>query len=571
MSAALSWLRRSSSASSWVLSLALILGACDKGPGGSSGASEVPRPSDGTGRHIREIQAVAHAAGEPATTYGVDRPHELSDVEQAILSAVEKGYRGDLTHDPALSGMVHDLAVASPSRFDMPPTLLDALLAWHGVPDPEPAVVVVELQGSEHGCHLAAKPDCQDALEALVDEVLATLRASKGKPRWRVGVGVAAVDGGARTRMMVAIVERAVELEPIPVSVPAGGKIEIHGKLLGKRAAPRVERVDPKGRWTRLPAVVGTDGSIQSVVQCDAGNGPYQVEVLADGNLGPEVVANFRVFCGVDRPSEIRFGYERLGPKVTSADVVRGNFDLLNAEREARGLPILAWDDRAAMVAKAHSEDMAANGFVGHVSPTTGDAATRFERAGIVGTVVRENVARGYGPKGIHESLMNSPGHRANLLAPDITHVGIGVVFGEPESSAADAPRPVFLTQNFYAKVGADAPAKPSSALRDRVDAQRKQAGAKPLSWDKSLNQLAQRRADGAAGVGPGIGDEELKEKVFSLGVQSLEQHQVAAGSFEGLVALELWLELSAAAKIGVGVAQAGEGQGLVMVILVGS
>jgi uncharacterized protein YkwD len=290
--------------------------------------------------------------------------------------------------------------------------------------------------------------------------------------------------------------------------------------------------------------------------------------VLADGKLGPEVVANFKVFCGVDRPSEIRFGYERLGPKVTTADVVRGNFDLLNAEREARGLSILAWDDRAATVAKAHSEDMLANNFVGHVSPRTGDAAARFDRAGITGIVVRENVARGYGPKGIHESLMNSPGHRINLLAPDVTHVGIGVVFGEPESSAANAPRPVFLTQNFYAKPGADIPAKPSSALRDRVDEQRVAAGHGRLKWTQALNQIAQRRADAVAGLGPAMTDDELSEQLSGLGIGSLEQHQVAAGSFEGLVSLDVWASLPNEAKVGVGVAISGED--IVMVILVG-
>ncbi len=549
----------------WFWFACSLIVACDSG---GEGGTNAPHPSEGREGQIREIRAVAHASGTPAESYGVDRPHTPSAVEQAILTRVDEGYRGDLTHDPALSAMVRDLAISSPSRFDMPPTLLDALLSWHGVPDPEPAVVVVELQGSEHGCDRAPQPECEDALAALVEEVHATLAAVDGKPRWRYGVGVAAVEGGARTRMMVALVERAIELQPIPVSLPANGKFDLQGKLLGKRHEPRVERVDPRGQWARLPAVVGNDGSVRADIRCDAGNGAYQVEVLADGKLGPEVVANFKVFCGVDRPSKIEFGYERLGPKVTTADVVRGNFELLNAEREARGLQILAWDDRAATVAKAHSEDMLANNFVGHVSPRTGDAGARFERAGIHGIVVRENVARGYGPKGIHESLMNSPGHRANLLAPDVTHVGIGVVFGEPESSAPNAPRPVFLTQNFYAKPGADVPAKPSAALRDRVDAQRVAAGLSKIGWNAAMNQIAQRRADGVAGLGPGMSDDELREQVSGLGLASLEQHQVAAGSFEGLVSLDVWATLPSAAKVGVGVATTG-GE-VVLVILVG-
>jgi uncharacterized protein YkwD len=543
----------------------LLALACDPGTR-TNGGTDAPSPSEGTTKHIVEIEASARATGTPADTYGVDRPHQLSEVEAAILESIQSRHRGDLTHDPALSAMVRDLAVASPSRFDMPPTLLDALMAWHGVADPQPAVVVVELEGSEHGCDRAAKPDCADALDALVEEVLRTL----GKGQWRVGVGVSAVQGGSKTRMMVGVVERGVELQPIPVAIDAGGTIEVSGKLLGNRQKPRIERVDPKGRWARVPGVVGSDNSIKAKVACDGGRGPYQIEVLADGELGPEVVANFRVFCGVERPSEIRFVYERLGAKVTPADIVRGNFDLLNAEREARGLPVLAWDERAAAVAKAHSQDMADNDFIGHISPTTGDASARFARAKISGTVVRENVARGYGPKGIHESLMNSPGHRANLIAEDVTHVGIGVVFGEPESTAADAPRPVFLTQNFYAKPGSDTPDKPVEELRERVDAARKSAGKPPLGWNPTLSKLAQARADAAVGIGPAMSDEEFKDKLVDLGLSALEQHQVSSGTFEGLLTLELWTEFDAAAKVGIGVARAGKGEGLHLVILVG-
>jgi hypothetical protein len=165
---------------------------------------------------------------------------------------------------------------------------------------------------------------------------------------------------------------------------------------------------------------------------------------------------------------------------------------------------------------------------------------------------------------------MNSPGHRANLIAEDVTHVGIGVVFGEPESTAADAPRPVFLTQNFYAKPGADMPDKPGEALRERVDAVRKTGGKAQLGWHAALGKIAQARADAAVGMGPAMSDEEFKERVFDLGLNSLEQHQVSSGTFEGLLGLELWTELDGAAKVGVGVARAGKGEGLLLVILVG-
>ncbi|MFV8755830.1 CAP domain-containing protein [Nannocystaceae bacterium ST9] len=554
----------------WLRSLALLalICACDRG--GSSGHDpEVPAPSEGSMRHIDEVETRARPSGEPADRYGVEHSHSLSPIEQAIIDQVDDGYRGDLTHDAALSAMIRDLAVTTPTRFDMPPTLIDALMAWHGIADPQPAVIVVEVAGSEHGCDRELAPECEEAVAALADEVVRTL-AKQG--RWRVGVGVMAVEGGARTRMMVGVVERTVVLAPMAIEVGASGKVDLRGKLLGRRKAPRIERVDPSGKWTRVPAVVGDDGSIRTDLHCDAGRGAYQVEILADGETGPEVVANFRIFCGVQREREIEFSYERIGPKVTVADVVRGNFDLLNEEREARGLPALAWDERAAAVAKAHSEDMLASGFIGHVSPTTGDASTRFRKAGIEGIVVRENVARGYGPKGIHESLMNSPGHRANLLADDVTHVGIGVVFGEPESTAANAPRPVFLTQNFYSKPGGDAPTNPSATLRAKIDQTREDLSLPALGWHKGLGKLAQQRAEAITGAGPAMDDDEYRAKLTELGLKSLEQHQVTGGSFASLVELELWQQLEAGGKLGIGVAQVDEGAGggFVLIILVG-
>lgn len=554
------------------LASSLCLGVVPGCESGSTGGTATPGSGGPRrGAKIRELEGRARASGEPAERYGVAQDHQLNAIEESILAEVlERGGAaapGGLVHDVALSSLAQDLAALSPSRYDMPPTLLDALMAWHGVSDPQPALVVVELEGTAHGCHVELRPDCAGAVEALVEEVQRSFSASGGG-RWRAGVGVAAAEGGAKTRLIVTLVERGIELEPIPVQVERNAGFRVAGRLIGRRAKPRIEVVDPKGKWSRKPAAVGDDGSIQTNLGCDVGAGVYQIEVLADGDTGPEVVANFRVFCGVEQPREIRYRFERLGPEVQASDIVIANFELLNHAREVRGLPPLAWDDRAAEVARLHGEDMVRSGFVGHVSPNTGDPAARFARAKIRAEVVRENVARGYGPKGIHESLMNSPGHRANVIATDITHVGIGVVFGPPESSAADAPRPVFLTQNFFAKPGASTPDKPVPALRESVDGTRRGAGLPALNWDKALSKLAQLRADAGAGVGPKISDEEFQERAGDTGVRGLSIHQVS-GSFRQFLTLDLWTELGTDVRVGIGIAQAGEA-GAVMVILVG-
>jgi uncharacterized protein YkwD len=82
---------------------------------------------------------------------------------------------------------------------------------------------------------------------------------------------------------------------------------------------------------------------------------------------------------------------------------------------------------------------------VSHVSPTTGSVVDRVRAAHIPTRIVLENIARGFGLREAHQALMNSPGHRANLLSTEVTHVGIGVVLGAPVSGR----REIYIPQIF--------------------------------------------------------------------------------------------------------------------------
>jgi uncharacterized protein YkwD len=342
--------------------------------------------------------------------------------------------------------------------------------------------------------------------------------------------------------------------------------------LLGRRSAPSIELVDAEGRWSTLPAR-GSKGEFTGEVTCDRGRGAYQVEVLAEGAYGPEVVANFPLYCGVKAPRVLRVEIERVDAGVDAEAVTRSNFAALNATRERQGLAPLQWDNAAAAVAKGHSEDMLAGNFVGHNSPRTGDVEARFRRAGIVNAVLRENVARGYGPRGIHQSLMMSPGHRANILAPDVTHVGIGSVIGPPESDSADAPRPILLTQNFFAKIGEDLPADPVAALRDRVDRARKAEGLPAVVWDSALFGPSQALAEGIAAGKKAAAEAAYDQALEKLPYQTVQHHEVLAPSFAALDGVALWKQ-RIAGKLGLGIAQVkgGPNEGsLVVIVTIGS
>ncbi|HEX5504324.1 MAG TPA: CvpA family protein [Thermomicrobiales bacterium] len=101
---------------------------------------------------------------------------------------------------------------------------------------------------------------------------------------------------------------------------------------------------------------------------------------------------------------------------------------LLNGEREKAGLAPLAWDPALAAVARAHAEEMFAQGYFAHDSPTAGSPFDRMRAAHITFVTAGENLAFAPSVPIAHRGLMESPGHRANILAPAYGRVGIGII-----------------------------------------------------------------------------------------------------------------------------------------------
>lgn len=102
----------------------------------------------------------------------------------------------------------------------------------------------------------------------------------------------------------------------------------------------------------------------------------------------------------------------------------------INVARAGEGADPLAWSDGLAEVARAHATDMYVNGYVSHVSPATGNAADRVSAAGIRVLSVGENLALATSSRAVHQGLMESPGHRANIVRPEFDVVGVAAVRG---------------------------------------------------------------------------------------------------------------------------------------------
>jgi uncharacterized protein YkwD len=105
---------------------------------------------------------------------------------------------------------------------------------------------------------------------------------------------------------------------------------------------------------------------------------------------------------------------------------------LVNQERAKAGCKSVRDDGRLAKAAEAHSADMAARGYFSHETP---EGVTPWDRAEKVGyaTPSAENIAAGNADaKATMDQLMNSPGHRANILNCGHKALGIGRATGGP-------------------------------------------------------------------------------------------------------------------------------------------
>jgi uncharacterized YkwD family protein len=103
--------------------------------------------------------------------------------------------------------------------------------------------------------------------------------------------------------------------------------------------------------------------------------------------------------------------------------------NLVNEQRAANGLKPLTLNTKLSNVARLKSQDMHDNNYFSHTSPTYGSPFDMMKSFGISYRAAGENIAMGYAtPEAVMNGWMNSPGHRANILNPSFTQIGVGYV-----------------------------------------------------------------------------------------------------------------------------------------------
>lgn len=134
--------------------------------------------------------------------------------------------------------------------------------------------------------------------------------------------------------------------------------------------------------------------------------------------------------------------------------------ELVNNERANAGLDSLSIDSQLDQAANLHTDEMAQADRLSHQLPGEPELNERVLSAGYEGEIVVENTAAGEGtllttPEEVVEGWMNSPVHRANILNPELTHIGVGYN-NSPNENKALGDFDVYWTQVFGAEGKSD-------------------------------------------------------------------------------------------------------------------
>ena len=103
---------------------------------------------------------------------------------------------------------------------------------------------------------------------------------------------------------------------------------------------------------------------------------------------------------------------------------------LINKEREQRGSTSLVIDEKAREVARKHGIDMFKNGYFSHINLENMTPSDRMKVGEVEFSFSGENLALSKDLSSAHGGLMNSAGHKKNILHPFFHRVGIGVIDG---------------------------------------------------------------------------------------------------------------------------------------------
>ena len=452
-----------------LLPILVLLGCAESGASGRA-------PSMPLGASSSEFTFQAQPGADWYTTRPTPRAvrggPDAERIEHALLE-VGRARAMELVGDGRLADLATFIAAAvDPAGSPPASSAVDAYARHLGLVEPVPLFMVF---GSSR----------ETTLSQTLEEMMRGAPKNVGYNRY----GITVVPRFGQQLAVVVMSAAGAEMEPVSRRAAPGSKLILRGRLKDRYKHPQLEITLPNGSVKHVAEKAGADFDFVAPI---AQRGVHRLELLADGPYGIEVLANFPVFAGVDEPT--------MAPAASTASPMAQPSDevavaakllvLLNAARKAAGAPPLKEHPGLAEVAAAHSQDMVGSGFFGHISPINGDPAARVRKRGLGFVLIAENIGRGSTADEVHTMLLDSPGHRANALDPNLSHVGIGVVI-DPNGGHSQ----IVATEEFGGvSKSIDLATAPDDLLRI-INARRAAAGAGKLEVDPVLSDAARRGA----------------------------------------------------------------------------
>ena len=357
------------------------------------------------------------------------------------------------------------------SQSESPPESVVSFVAWHfGLPGPVPRVAMANLETE----------DVRVIAERLGDQVK-SFSATAVEPRFGLATDRVRKDV---TKVVLLMQDMAVEVAPVPRRLAQNAQAPLGGRLQGDVSKPQVLVSNATGKLESTSPQTGNEFTTE--LRCGDRPGRMQVEVRGVRNGAPAVLARFPVYCAAEPPVSVAAAPPEKGP-VDAGGAERKLFQLMNAERATGGIAPLAWDDAVAGVARGASQsfrDEAAKGS-GHF-----DVVARLKQVDVSSLLVLENPVLAPTPEEAQARLVSSPLHRANLMNPEATHAGVGIV---PSTDAGGAA--VYVTELLVRELPPVDAEAVRAKLRAAIARKRADARAQPLASDPMLEDLAQRYA----------------------------------------------------------------------------
>jgi uncharacterized protein YkwD len=197
-------------------------------------------------------------------------------------------------------------------------------------------------------------------------------------------------------------------------------------------------------------------------------------------------------------------------------------WNLTNKERGFQNLPLLEFSSALSEMARQHSLDMAHQEEPSHLSSDGKTLTDRLEDAGLFYVNAGENVAfsETFVAEFIHKELFESKEHRENILDPDFTQIGIGIIRLEKKG--------YYVTQNFLRPIVQKSDKQVSRIILEHINKERRLAELSPLKrWkeaERFAQNLAEKKAKGLAL--PDIPPEYGETLVVFLSTPSLNQEE---------------------------------------------